>query len=127
MKNLCPCHSGKTYPDCCQLLHQGTPAPDAEHLMRSRYSAYVLKLPAYLLDTWHADSRPAQLTAKDLGGIKWLKLEVLSHHQSDATHAEVVFVATYQSGRQKKTQLKEHSQFINVDGRWLYQGEVVEA
>ena len=127
MKNLCPCHSGKTYPDCCQPLHHGTPAPDAERLMRSRYSAYVLKLPDYLMSTWHADSRPAQLTAEDLGGIKWLKLEVLSHHQSDAMHAEVVFVATYQSGKQKKTQLKEHSQFIHVDGRWLYQGEVVEA
>jgi len=29
--------------------------------MRSRYSAYVLKLEAYLLATWHPGTRPAAL------------------------------------------------------------------
>jgi len=39
--------------------------------MRSRYSAYVLKLEPYLLATWHATTRPATL---DLAAdnIKWL-------------------------------------------------------
>ena len=38
--------------------------PDAEALMRSRYTAYVLKLEDYLLATWHPSTRPQQL---DLG------------------------------------------------------------
>lgn len=44
MKQLCLCHSGQTYQACCQPLHSGQPAPNAERLMRARYSAYALKM-----------------------------------------------------------------------------------
>ena len=40
----CPCGSDRPLGDCCGVFHAGTPAPDAERLMRSRYSAYVLGL-----------------------------------------------------------------------------------
>lgn len=123
MKNPCPCYSGKAYADCCQPLHHGLAAPDAERLMRSRYSAYALKLPDYILQTWHTDTRPATLTQEDLKGIKWLKLQVLSHTPVDADNALVKFVATFQSGQQKKEQLTEHSQFVRVNDRWFYVGE----
>ncbi|MFQ6333050.1 YchJ family protein [Methylophilus sp. 3sh_L] len=109
---------------CCQPLHQGTPAPDAERLMRARYSAYALKMPEYILETWHQDTRPESLTQADLQGIKWLKLEVLAHQQRDDTHAEVHFVATYQSAKQKKSSMTEHSQFERINGQWLYCGQV---
>lgn len=101
-------------------------APDAERLMRSRYSAYALRLPDYILNTWHSASRPDTLTQEDLLGIKWLKLQVLSHQQIDDTNAEVRFEATYQSGQQKKAVLSEHSLFERVDGRWLYRGQATE-
>ncbi|KQT37821.1 YchJ family protein [Methylophilus sp. Leaf414] len=120
MKNACPCYSGKAYTDCCQPLHNGTPAPDAERLMRSRYSAYALKLPEYILHTWHQDTQPKSLTQEDLGGIKWLKLQVLSHEQPDADTAFVKFVATFQSAKQKKEQLTEYSRFSRESGQWLY-------
>lgn len=120
MKNACPCYSGKAYTDCCQPLHNGTPAPDAERLMRSRYSAYALKLPEYILHTWHQDTQPKSLTQEDLGGIKWLKLQVLSHEQPDADTAFVKFVATFQTGNQKKEQLTEYSRFSRESGQWLY-------
>jgi SEC-C motif domain protein len=123
MKNACPCYSGKPYADCCQPLHDGLAAPDAERLMRSRYSAYALKLPDYILHTWHADTRPATLTQEDLIGIKWLKLQVLSHTPVDADTALVKFVASFQSGQQKKEQLTEHGQFVRINDRWLYVGE----
>ncbi len=29
--------------------------------MRSRYAAFALQLPAYLLDSWHSDTRPEQV------------------------------------------------------------------
>ena len=54
----CPCGGGRTYASCCGAWHAGTPAPSAEALMRSRYSAYVFGLEDYLLATWHRSTRP---------------------------------------------------------------------
>jgi len=48
----CPCDSGKAYKQCCHPLHEGSPAANAEQLMRSRYTAYVLMLEEYLLQTF---------------------------------------------------------------------------
>src|SRR5687768_5433704 len=50
----CPCGSGLPLGDCCGRLHDGTvTAATAEQLMRSRYSAFALGEPGYLLATWH--------------------------------------------------------------------------
>ncbi len=40
--SVCPCGSGNLLDACCGHYHAGHPAPDAQTLMRSRYSAYVL-------------------------------------------------------------------------------------
>jgi SEC-C motif-containing protein len=55
--------------------------------MRSRYSAYVLKLEPYLLATWHPDTRPASLNL-ETEATKWLGLEIRNSpnaHGKDAT------------------------------------------
>ncbi len=86
--------------------------------MRSRYSAYVLKLEDYLLATWHPDTRPAEL---DLAAddSKWLGLEVKKHTVQDASHATVEFVARYRiAGRGYR--LHEISRFVREDGSWFY-------
>jgi SEC-C motif domain protein len=94
-----------------------SPAPDAESLMRSRYSAFVLEDADYLLATWHPAHRPAELTFEP--GLKWLGLDVKDHQQVDATHAEVEFVArSRQAGRAHR--LHERSRFVCEDGRWFY-------
>ena len=49
--SVCPCGSGIVLDACCGHYHAGTPAPDAQTLMRSRYSAYVLGLVDYLVRT----------------------------------------------------------------------------
>jgi SEC-C motif domain protein len=49
-------------------------------LMRSRYSAYVLKLSDYLLATWHPSTRPSELDLSD-DDSKWLGLEI-KHHRT---------------------------------------------
>ena len=49
-----------------------TPAPDAESLMRSRYSAFVCEQAEYLLATWHPSKRPATLDFDT--GTQWLGL-----------------------------------------------------
>ena len=93
------------------------PEPDAETLMRSRYSAFVLGRRDYLLATWHASTRPANLMLDP--AAKWLGLEVRSHTAQDADHAEVEFVARYREGG-RATRLHERSRFVRESGRWFY-------
>ncbi len=108
----CPCGKGD-YAACCGRYHIGAHAPDAATLMRSRYSAYVLKLETYLLATWHPDTRPARLDFDD--GTKWLGLEI--RKSSDPNTVE--FVARFKiNGRAHR--LHEISRFVFEDGRWFY-------
>ena len=53
----CHCGSGKPYVKCCEPYINGEPAPTAEALMRSRYSAYVVGAVDYLGETLHPDHR----------------------------------------------------------------------
>jgi SEC-C motif domain protein len=101
---------------------EGTPAPDAESLMRSRYAAFVLEQAGYLRATWHPSTRPAEIAFEP--GLKWLGLQVREHRPLDATHAEVEFVARSRlAGRAHR--LHERSRFVCEDGRWLYvDGEI---
>src|SRR3989338_1791125 len=113
----CPCGAAD-YATCCGRYHGGASAPDAESLMRSRYSAYVLGLEAYLLATWHHTTRPAAL---DLAAdnAKWLGLEVKKHTPESADRATVEFVARYKiSGRAHR--LHEISRFTREEGRGFY-------
>ena len=117
--SACYCGLGKQYAACCGRLHSGVEnAATAEALMRSRYSAYVLKLDDYLLATWHPDTRPGELdlTADD---TKWLGLEVKKHVLQDASHATVEFVARYRVAG-KGHRLHELSRFVRAGGRWYY-------
>ncbi|MCU0841192.1 MAG: hypothetical protein MUC79_05660 [Thiobacillaceae bacterium] len=119
MKTPCPCGLPRDYDDCCGRLHRGAPAPDAEALMRSRYAAYVLGLEGYLLDTWHATTRPASLDLDAEPRPKWLGLKVLRHAPGDADHATVAFVARYKLGG-RAHRLEETSRFVREAGRWFY-------
>ncbi len=124
-KSLCPCGrlQGKrslSFEQCCQryLDHfDSTPAPDAESLMRSRYSAFVLQRSDYLLKTWDASHRPAELDFD--ANTKWLGLQVKMHRTIDSEHAEVEFVARYRV-QGKASRLHELSRFVCRDGRWYY-------
>ena len=96
-----------------------TPAPDAEALMRSRYSAFVLERADYLRATWHASRRPTELTFDP--AVKWLGLEVRQHRLIDESHAEVEFVARQKSPGLAAIRLHERSRFVREAGRWHYQ------
>jgi SEC-C motif-containing protein len=126
---VCPC--GKSdkarrplaYADCCGRYGDhffDTPAPDAESLMRSRYSAFVLGLTDYLAATWHATTRPHDLAADP--GTRWLGLELRRHAVVDASHAEVEFVARYRpsGGSGPAVRIHERSRFVREDNRWYY-------
>jgi SEC-C motif-containing protein len=103
---------------CCgRYLGGESLAPDAEQLMRSRYTAYTLGLAPYLLSTWHPSTRPAELSLD--ANVKWLGLEVRHHNAQDAERAEVEFVARSRVGGRGQ-RLHERSRFVREAGQWLY-------
>ena len=117
----CPCGLAATYAACCGRYHNGlplVPAPTAEALMRSRYSAYVLGCGDYLLATWHASTRPITLE-NNPPGLRWLGLDVRRAAVQDGTHATVEFVARGKLGGRAQ-RLHEVSRFVFEDGRWFY-------
>ncbi len=86
--------------------------------MRSRYTAYVLKLEDYLLATWHPDTRPRELDFAQ-APRRWVGLKIIRHEVLDTNAAIVEFTAHYKaSGRVQE--LHETSGFVREDGRWLY-------
>lgn len=114
----CPCGKPLAYVACCGRYHMGSPAPDAEALMRSRYSAYVRGLDDYLLSTWHSGTRPTALSSAAEAPAKWLGLEVRAC-RSDGDSATVEFIARCRiAGRAHR--MHETSRFVREDGRWYY-------
>ena len=122
----CDCGLPRPYLDCCGRYHGGAlhlQAPDAEALMRSRYSAFVRDLTNYLLATWHASTRPANLEPNP-EGLRWLGLAVKRHRVQDAEHETVEFVARSKLGGRAQ-RLHETSRFVREGGRWFYvDGEI---
>ena len=121
--SACPC--GRTdakgrplaFEACCGPSLAGRAAPDAECLMRSRYSAFVRGDVPYLLGTWHASTRPATLELDALA--QWLGLEIRQYRQTGPDTAEVEFVARFRVGGRAVRQ-HELSRFVREDGRWYY-------
>lgn len=124
--DLCPCHSGKKYPDCCKKYHEGTLPENALALMRSRYSAYALHLAEYIMNTTHPEN-PSYSTQR----MQWkkqilqfssetlfegLKIQEFIDGEKMAT---VTFTAYLKQGSKDVT-FTEKSQFVKVNGRWLY-------
>ncbi len=89
--------------------------------MRSRYSAYVLRLADYLLASWHPRTRPSQLDLSDPGDARtqWLGLQIRGHRWIDERHAEVDFVARYRVGGGRAVRHCERSRF-EYDAGWRY-------
>lgn len=120
----CPCGSGNLLAQCCGRYHCGAAAPSAELLMRSRYSAYVLGLADYLVDT----TLPAQQGALDRLAMAawsaqstWLGLEVEGSELfgGKPEHAQVTFSARWHD-EQGEHGHRECSAFVQVDGRWYF-------
>lgn len=129
----CPCASKALYHKCCKQYHDGTPAEDALHLMRSRFSAYVLGLADYIIDTTHQD-HPEFSNDRS----KW-KVSIESFSRSTSFEhltinefvdgedtATVSFTAHLRQG-ENDASFAERSLFVKENDRWLYKsGEINE-
>ncbi len=119
----CPCQSGLLLAQCCQPFldtHNPATAETAEQLMRSRYSAYVLKNQHYLLTTWHPQQRPAELDFEH-SEHHWIGLKIKScqQGQSHDIRGSVHFVARFKING-KAQRLEEQSLFEKINGQWFY-------
>ena len=115
----CPCLSGEAYGDCCRPLHSGVPAPTAERLMRSRFTAFATGNPSYLLSSWHPSTRPMSL---DLDPDQcWYRLDILrtERGRTDDLDGLVEFRAWYRQPEGAGDQ-HEVSRFRRDDDRWYY-------
>ncbi len=133
--DLCPCgrQNARRQPlawgACCGRYVDywaAQPAPDAESLMRSRYSAFVCELADYLLATWSAAQRPATLDFEP--GAKWLGLKVRSQRALSDDRAEVEFVARYRvAGRavrlHERSRFERHADAHGVPRWWYVDGD----
>jgi SEC-C motif-containing protein len=89
---------------------------NAEQLMRSRYSAYVLRDRDYLEATWHSKHRPPDLALDD--AISWIDLRIIDFQQH-ADRATVEFEARFLAAG-KVDAMHESSRFVKLQKRWLY-------
>ncbi len=122
--SICPCGSGNLLDTCCGHYHAGHPAPCAEALMRSRYSAYVLGLVDYLVAT----TLPIQQGGLDRQSIAewsaqstWLGLEVEGAEVfgGQPEHAFVTFTARWHDNGGEHSH-RERSAFVQNAGRWYF-------
>ena len=151
--DTCPCQINPTaettsstlsYQDCCQPYHDafyneevdGSKVETAERLMRTRYSAFALVKPEYIVNT----TVPAQQGLLDFDAIEswaketdWAGLEIVEHTPKiGKRHAQVEFKA-YFNARDNANDLAEKIQahhelsaFVKVknkannDARWYF-------
>lgn len=120
----CPCGMRKPMIDCCGLfIVNGFPAPTAEALMRSRYTAYTLADTVYLQKTSSTGFFNDAATRKWSTQVTWLGLEVLSvtaGTQNDDT-GEVTYIARYRENGQERN-ISEQALFGKINCEWRYIG-----
>jgi SEC-C motif-containing protein len=118
--SICPCNSGRPYAECCEPLLSGDHlACTAEALMRSRYTAYVVRDIAYLLKSWHTSTRPDSIDPATIP--EWSGLNIIRTKKGMETDSEgvVEFQATA-FFRKNVCQLHEVSRFVKENDQWLY-------
>ena len=114
----CYCDTGLLYEECCGIYHNNFNAPSALVLMRSRYSAYVLQLADYLIQTTHSSERHLYSKAAILEWAKtskWEGLEIIGF-----TENTVEFKAFYKDFNNQLHIHHEFSNFEKVDKKWFY-------
>lgn len=135
----CYCGQPKKYQDCCEPLHRRErPADTPEQLMRSRFSAYFLRLVPYIADTYFQpilSSTARQEIHAFAHSARFLALEVITSGLSPSIPS-VSFPVLPDSARELATGyvhfkvwflqadkmhlLEEHSRFVCHQNEWRY-------
>ncbi|MDG3087697.1 YchJ family metal-binding protein [Vibrio hannami] len=122
MNDVCPCGSGKSYSQCCELVHHNhATAQYPEQLMRARYSAHVLKLVDFVVNTYHSSCNAEHERAgiEESINLDWSKLEVVRADKPLSDEGFVEFKA-YLLEEGIEHCMHELSRFVRDDGLWYY-------
>ncbi|KAK4533044.1 hypothetical protein CCYA_CCYA15G3901 [Cyanidiococcus yangmingshanensis] len=132
----CACGSGRTYQHCCMPVHLGSRVPpEADELLRARYSAFAYRLPAFIMRTtsktnpdytddwnrWEADILEFCDTYRFPG------MEILDEKRASPDVCFIQFRANliYEG---MLGFFIERSRFAKERGKWMYaSGKLVEA
>ena len=122
----CPCGSGIPYEACCGPIIAGAPAPTAEALMRSRYTAYVRRAYDHLERSLSVAQRKdfALADARQWAeNSEWLGLTIQRTEKGGPDDREglVAFSARFRADGQEREHL-EAALFGREEGRWVYTG-----
>ncbi|MDB5990353.1 MAG: hypothetical protein JWQ10_1756 [Herbaspirillum sp.] len=124
-KNIeCPCGGG-SYDKCCgRFIDAAQVAASASDLMRSRYTAFVLRNEAYLRATWWPETLPEEAVAGE-DDVKWIGLKIVAQSQAvEADEATVEFVARFKVGGRahKLHEISNFARQADAAGtmRWYY-------
>ena len=129
-QNSCPCCSEMPYSLCCEHFIEGLQLPDTpEQLMRSRFTAFVLKNVDYILSTVTGPAKTTQTKESlqsSLNEVEWQKLEVVRSAILETGLGEVEFKAYYSLNNETHI-LHEISTFQRIENKWHYKdGQLIE-
>ena len=126
MSERCPCCSTLLFEECCQpYICEIKVAPTPSALMRSRYTAYVLKNASYLIATWHPDCQPEKWRdslQEGFANTHWQGLQVIDQQEGrDPAEGFVEFAARFtEPGSDAVHLIHERSRFLRLNERWYY-------
>jgi SEC-C motif-containing protein len=127
----CPCGNEREYEQCCGPIIAGGPAPTAEALMRSRYTAYVRGEIDYIMSSQDPNTGgdvDRDAIEKWSRESEWLGLKIVAKErgEKDDTEGVVEFIARHRiSGNELAHH--ERAQFRREGGNWLFvDGEPVK-
>ncbi|KGK08685.1 hypothetical protein BOO29_00155 [Vibrio navarrensis] len=121
--SLCPCGSQLTYQHCCEKAHRNhSNATTPEQLMRSRYTAHVLGLVDYVVNTYHPSCHAEEQREGIAESIEndWCKLEVVKAEAGSNENEGFVEFKAYFKEDDKQYCLSERSRFVKEEGLWYY-------
>jgi SEC-C motif domain protein len=120
----CPCNSGRPLDECCGPILAGTPAPTAEALMRSRYTAFLTGKSDYLDRTLAAEKREdvdqteVEATAQEAKG-QGVEIRAVGGGGEGDDTGTVEYVARFHI-RGQQVAHHELANFRRDEGGWVY-------
>jgi SEC-C motif domain protein len=118
----CPCGSGRTFGECCEpLLKQQRVPATAEELMRSRFTAHVVRDFRHLHRTYLTTARqPFVAEAEEGTDISWTRLAVHAHELGAKADTAFVDFTAYFDDNGVEQAMHEKAEFVRLEGVWFY-------
>ncbi len=119
----CYCGNTTPYSDCCQPNHNDHhKAKTPEQLMRARYSAHVVGLVDFVINTYHPSCKAESEREAIADSVQsdWQRLEVVNTQVGSYSDEGFVHFKAYFKQDGEEHCLEERSRFLRENGLWYY-------